>query len=78
MHGVSQRSMAKALGIHVTTLSQIEHRRCKPSVPVLCRIWKYTDISADALLRSCMAEQPSETTQDTALSVPARRRREKK
>lgn len=75
MHDVSQRTMAKAIGVHVTTLSQIEHRRCDPSVPVLCRIWKYTGLSAEQLLRAFMAEQPGETTHDDAVKAASVRRR---
>lgn len=52
MHDVSQRKMAKGIGVHPTTLSQIEHQLTLPSVPVLCRIWDFTGLSAEALMRS--------------------------
>lgn len=57
MHDVTQAEMAKAIGVHVTTVSQIEHGRCRPGISVLCKIWEYTGLSAEALLRSCMGKE---------------------
>lgn len=76
-HDISQRKMAKAIDVHVTTLSQIEHRRCFPSVPVLCAIWKFTGLSADALLRT-FAGEDVEMAEATAPKAVARRRKSKK
>lgn len=81
MHDVTQAVMAGAIGVHVSTLSQLEHGRCRPGVPVLCRIWRYTGLSADALLRACMGEQPTGTGDSDAGEKPGsrgRRQRQKK